>query len=64
VLLEDSYNLELYRRSKGSLVQVHMTVTSEGYVCVYLDGATLPDFFSLEHDDAYWHACELIDGRG
>jgi hypothetical protein len=63
VLLEVSYSLELYRRSKNSDVLVYMAVSVEGYNLVYVNDETVPRFFSLDHDDAYWHACSLIDGR-
>ena len=62
VLLEVSYNLELYRRSKNSKFQVFMAVSVEGYNLVYFEDETVPRFFSLDHDDAYPHACTLIDG--
>ncbi len=63
VLLEVSYNLELYRQSKNSEIYVYMAVSVEGYNLVYVNDETVPRFFSLDHDDAYWHACSLIDGR-
>lgn len=63
VLLEASYNLELYRQSKSSEVYVYMAVSVEGYNLVYVNDETVPRFFSLDHDDAYWQACSLIDGR-
>ena len=63
VLLEISYNLELYRLRKNSEIQVYMLVSAEGYHLVYLANEIVPRFFSLDLDDAYWHACLLIDGR-
>ncbi len=62
VSLEVSYCLELYRRSKNSEFHVYMAVSFEGYNLVYLNDEIVPRFFSLDYDDAYGHACLLIDG--
>ncbi len=63
VLLEASYGLELYRLGKNSDIRVYMMLSDEGYNLVYVNDESVPRFFSLDHDDAYWHACSLFDGR-